>query len=279
MREIFAEEIIEKVKNAAIKSNVELSKEMLTALKNGIKEEESDIGKEILSCLIENAEIAKRERIPICQDTGIVTIFVEIGQEVYIRGGSLYSALEEGIRKGYKEGYLRKSVCHPITRKNTNDNTPIITHIDIVPGSKLIIWIMPKGGGAENVSKLYMLLPTDTWNEIKAKILDTIKLAGASACPPIIVGIGIGGNFETAPLLAKKALLRPVGSRNNNLELDNIERELLRDINNTGIGPQGLGGRVTALAVHINTMPCHIASLPLAINIQCHANRWIKIEI
>jgi len=279
VRHINTKEIIKKVREALIKVNIELSDNMISALKEAMDKEESEIGKEVIYNLIKNAEIAKKERIPICQDTGIVTIFVEMGQEISITNGNFYEALEEGVRQGYNEGHLRKSVCHPITRENTKDNTPPIIHTDIVSGDGLTIWIMPKGGGAENMSRLYMLTPTECWRVIKKKVIETIKDVGASACPPLIIGVGIGGNFETAPLLAKKALLRSVGSENSDPDLANMEMELLNEINKLGIGPQGLGGRVTALAVHINMMPCHIASLPLAINIQCHANRCVKIEL
>ncbi len=279
MRYIDTEQITKRVKEAVVRANVELDNNMISALKDALNREESEIGREVIHELIKNAEIARREGIPMCQDTGIATIFVRIGQEVSITGGNLYDALEEGVRQGYNEGYLRKSVCHPLTRENTKDNTPPIIHTDIVSGDVLTIWIMPKGGGAENVSRLYMLNPTDSWGIIKEKIIETIKEAGGKACPPLIIGVGIGGNFETAPLLAKKSLLRSVGSKNSDPDLADMEMELLKEINKLGIGPQGLGGRITALAVHINMMPCHIASLPVAINIQCNANRSIKIDL
>ena len=279
MRYIDTEQITKRVKEAVVRANVELDDNMISALKDALNREESEIGREVIHELIKNAEIARREGIPMCQDTGIATIFVRIGQEVSITGGNLYDALEEGVRQGYNEGYLRKSVCHPLTRENTKDNTPPIIHTDIVSGDVLTIWIMPKGGGAENVSRLYMLNPTESWGVIKEKIIETIKEAGGKACPPLIIGVGIGGNFETAPLLAKKSLLRSVGSKNSDPDLADMEMELLKEINKLGIGPQGLGGRITALAVHINMMPCHIASLPVAINIQCNANRSIKIDL
>ncbi len=279
MRYIDTEQITKRVKEAVVRANVELDDNMISALKDALNREESEIGREVIHELIKNAEIARREGIPMCQDTGIATIFVRIGQEVSITGGNLYDALEEGVRQGYNEGYLRKSVCHPLTRENTKDNTPPIIHTDIVSGDVLTIWIMPKGGGAENVSRLYMLNPTESWGIIKEKIIETIKEAGGKACPPLIIGVGIGGNFETAPLLAKKSLLRSVGSKNSDPDLADMEMELLKEINKLGIGPQGLGGRITALAVHINMMPCHIASLPVAINIQCNANRSIKIDL
>ncbi|RLB12819.1 MAG: fumarate hydratase [Deltaproteobacteria bacterium] len=279
VRYIDTEQITKRVKEAVVRANVELDDNMISALKDALNREESEIGREVIHELIKNAEIARREGIPMCQDTGIATIFVRIGQEVSITGGNLYDALEEGVRQGYNEGYLRKSVCHPLTRENTKDNTPPIIHTDIVSGDVLTIWIMPKGGGAENVSRLYMLNPTESWGVIKEKIIETIKEAGGKACPPLIIGVGIGGNFETAPLLAKKSLLRSVGSKNSDPDLADMEMELLKEINKLGIGPQGLGGRITALAVHINMMPCHIASLPVAINIQCNANRSIKIDL
>ncbi len=279
MRYISAEEIVNKVKEAVITANTKLSEDMKQMLRKAIEREESKIGKQILHQLLKNAEIAEKEKIPMCQDTGIVNIIIEMGQEVVIKDGVLVDALKEGVKKGYTEGYLRKSVCHPITRQNTMDNTPPVVHVEIVPGDKFTLWIFPKGGGAENKSRLYMLLPTDGWEEIKKKVVETVLQAGASACPPLIVGVGIGGNFETAPLLAKKALLRPLGSKNDDPQIAEMEQELLEEINNTGIGPQGMGGRITAFAVHINMMPCHIASLPVAINLQCHSHRVIKIDL
>jgi fumarate hydratase subunit alpha len=212
-----------------------------------------------------------------CQDTGLAVIFAELGQEVSIVGGDFESALEDGIRQGYKEGFLRKSVCHPFTRKNTGDNTPIIVHLDIVPGDKLKVWVVPKGGGSENMSQLFMLPPAAGWPGVKEKVVKTVVQAGPNPCPPTILGVGIGGNFELSALLAKKALLRPLGTSNPDTELGEMEEELLSAINKTGIGPQGLGGRVTSLAVHVLMKPCHIASLPLAVNIQCHASRHLEI--
>ena len=279
MRYISAEKIVNKVKEAVITANIELSEDMNQMLKKAVEKEESEIGKQILYQLIRNAEIAKKERIPMCQDTGIVNVIIEMGQEVVVKDGYLMDAIKEGVKRGYTEGYLRKSVCHPITRQNTMDNTPPIVHVEIVPGDKFTLWIFPKGGGAENKSRLYMLLPTDGWEGIKNKVIETVIQAGASACPPLIVGVGIGGNFETAPFLAKKALLRPLNSKNSDPQIAKIEQELLEEINKTGIGPQGMGGRITAFAVHINMMPCHIASLPVAVNIQCHSHRVIKIEL
>jgi fumarate hydratase subunit alpha len=229
--------------------------------------------------LIENAKIAKEERIPICQDTGVAVIFAELGQDVAIVGGDFRSALEEGVREGYKEGYLRKSLCHPFTRKNTGDNTPIVLHLDMVPGETLKIWLVPKGGGSENMSRLFMLPPSAGWPGVKETVVNTVREAGPNPCPPTIVGIGIGGNFEKSALLAKKSLLRPLGTPNPDPEQRQMEEELLHEINKTGVGPQGLGGRITSLGVHILMMPCHIASLPLAINIQCHASRHLAITL
>jgi fumarate hydratase subunit alpha len=279
MRQISAQTIIDAVKGAAIRANFELGQDVVRAFQEASRSEESQIGKEILGQLIENAKIAKEERIPICQDTGLVVIFAELGQEVRIVGGDFQAALEEGVRQGYREGFLRKSVCHPFTRKNTGDNTPVITHVDVVPGEHLQIWMVPKGGGSENMSRLFMLPPSAGWSGVKERVVKTVVEAGPNPCPPTIVGVGIGGNFEQSAILAKKALLRPLGIPNADPELCHMEEELLWEINATGVGPQGLGGRVTSLAVHILMMPCHIASLPLAINIQCHANRHLKMVL
>ncbi len=279
MREVTTRSIISEVRDAAIRANYELGKDVVRAFEDALKREESPVGKEILGQLIENAVIARKEKVPICQDTGVAVIFVELGQGVSIVGGDLKAALEEGIRQGYREGFLRKSVCHPFDRKNTRDNTPIIVHFDLVPGDELKIWVVPKGGGSENMSQLFMLPPSAGWAGIKEKVVETVEGAGPNPCPPTIVGVGIGGNFEQAALMAKKALLRPLGTQNQDPKLAEMEKELLKEINKTGVGPQGLGGRVTSLAVHILMMPCHIASLPLAINIQCHASRHVEIVL
>jgi len=277
MRQIAVETIIRAVKESVIRANLELGQDVLDAFQQGLESEESPVGKEILGRLIENARIAKEERIPICQDTGLAVIFAELGQEVSISGGDFNKAIEEGVRQGYEEGYLRKSVCHPFTRKNTGDNTPIIVHLDLVPGDALKLWVVPKGGGSENMSRLFMLPPSAGWPGIKERVVQTVVEAGPNPCPPTIVGVGIGGNFERCALLAKKALLRPLGSRNPDHSLQQMEEELLFEINKTGVGPQGLGGRVTSLGVHLLMMDCHIASLPLAVNIQCHASRHLEI--
>ncbi len=277
MRQISALAIVEAVRDAAIRANLELGEDVRSAIKRAQKAEESLVGKEILGLLLENADIAKKERIPLCQDTGVAVVFAEVGQGVQIVDGDLKSSLEKGIRQGYKNGYLRKSVCHPFTRKNTGDNTPIITHLDIVPGDTLKVWVVPKGGGSENMSRLFMLPPSAGWPGVKEKVVETVEKGGPNPCPPTIVGVGIGGNFEQSALLSKRALLRSLGTANPDPELRDMEAELLREINKTGVGPQGLGGRITSFAVHILMMPCHIASLPLAINIQCHASRHEEI--
>jgi fumarate hydratase subunit alpha len=279
MRQISTQKIIEAIKDSAIQANYELGEDVVQALKDSLNNEESPVGKDVLAQLIENAQIAREERIPICQDTGVAVIFAELGQEVHIIGGDFRSALEEGIKQGYWEGYLRKSMCHPFTRKNTGDNTPIIVHIDVVPGDKLTIWVVPKGGGSENMSRLFMLQPSEGWAGVRDRVVQTVVEAGPNPCPPTIVGVGIGGNFEQSALLSKKALLRPLGTSNPDPEQSQMEDELLEEINKSGVGPQGLGGRVTSFAVHVLMMPCHIASLPLAVNIQCHVSRHVEVVL
>jgi len=279
MREVSTQRIIDEVRDLAIRANHELGDDVLQAFTDALAYEESPVGRDILGQLMENAAIAREERTPICQDTGVAVVFVELGQEVLIVDGDLKTALEEGIRQGYKDGFLRKSVCHPFTRENTGDNTPIIIHFDVVPGDRLRVWVVPKGGGSENMSQLFMLPPSAGWAGIKEKVVKTVKDAGPNPCPPTMLGVGIGGNFEKTALMAKKALLRPLGSKNQDSDLAEKEKELLTEINKSGIGPQGLGGRVTSFAVHILMMPCHIASLPLAVNIQCHASRHLEVVL
>lgn len=279
MRQISTKVITAAVKEAAVRANYELGSDVTDAFRAALEKEQSPVGKEIINKLIENAEIARRERIPICQDTGLAIIFAEIGQDVNIVGGSFRDAVEQGIREGYKEGYLRKSVCDPFTRKNTGDNTPVIIHLELVPGERLTLWVVPKGGGSENMSRLFMLPPSAGWKGIKEKVLQTVLEAGPNPCPPTIIGVGIGGNFEESAILAKKSLLRHLGAPNPDPELASKEQELIEEINKTGVGPQGLGGRITSLAVHMLVMPCHIASLPLAVNIQCHASRHEEIAL
>ena len=273
MRQIEAEEITRAVKEAAIAANYDLGEDLLAALKRGEREEESPSGREIFRQLLENARIACQEQIPLCQDCGLAVVFVELGQEVQITGGDFEQAIQEGVRQGYGEGFLRKSLCHPLTRANTGDNTPAVIHTEIVPGDRLKITVVPKGGGSENMSRVFMLKPAEGVDGIIDRVVTTVREAGANPCPPIIVGVGIGGTFERAALLAKKALLREVGSPNPKPELAALEKALLQEVNDLGIGPQGLGGRITALAVHVLMQPCHIASLPVAVNIQCHASR------
>ena len=273
MREINVNLITEKVRELCIEANTDLGEDVLQTFDRAMEREESPLGVEILKELKENARIAKEEKVAICQDTGFAVIFLELGQEVHLSGGDLKEAIYEGVRQGYRDGYLRKSICHPFSRANTGDNTPAIIHTEIVPGDKVKITVAPKGGGSENMSRVVMLTPSDGIEGIKRYVVQRVKESGSNPCPPTIVGVGIGGTFEQAALLAKKSLLRPLGSRNQDPELDRLESTILAEINKLGIGPQGLGGRTTSLAVHILMMPCHIASLPLAVNIQCHAQR------
>jgi fumarate hydratase subunit alpha len=277
MREINVRDITAAVKQAAMEANYKLGEDMLHAFERGLKEEESPAGREVFRLLLENARIARDQMVPICQDCGLAVIFIELGQEVHLVGGDLHEAIQEGVRQGYQEGYLRKSMCNPLTRKNTGDNTPAVIYTTLVPGDGLKLMVVPKGGGSENMSRVHMLRPAAGLAGIKEKIVETMREAGANVCPPAIVGLGIGGTFEQAALLAKKALLREVGTKNPDPELAALEAEFLTLVNNIGIGPAGLGGRFTALAVHLNLMPCHIASLPLAINIQCHASRHKEV--
>jgi fumarate hydratase subunit alpha len=279
MREIEVTQVTQAVKAAAIAANYEAGADLLAALAKGAELEESLTGKEIFRHLLENARIALEERIPMCQDCGLAVIFAEVGQDVHLVGGSFEAAIQEGVRQGYSEGHLRKSLCHPLTRVNTGDNTPAVIHTEIVPGDRLKLTVVPKGGGSENMSRLYMLKPADGLAGIKEKVVVTVEEAGPNPCPPIIVGVGIGGTFERAALLAKKSLLREVGQANPDPELADLERQLLEEVNHLGIGPQGLGGRITALAVHILMQPCHIASLPVAVNIQCHASRHKEVVL
>ncbi len=279
MREINVKLMTEKVRDLCIRANTDLGEDMLQAFDRAMKTEESPLGIEILKELKENARIGKEESVPICQDTGFAVVFVELGQDVHLVGGNLNEAIEEGVRQGYQDGYLRKSICHPFTRANTGDNTPAIIHTEVVSGDKIRLIVAPKGGGSENMSRVVMLTPSEGVEGIKRYVVQRVRESGSNPCPPTIVGVGIGGTFERAALLAKKSLLRPIGSKNPDPELDRLESEILTEINRLGIGPQGLGGRTTSLAVHILLMPCHIASFPLAVNIQCHAQRHKEIVI
>lgn len=273
MREIDVGVITETVKGLCMEANFDLGQDVLDAFERAKAEEESPAGVEILGQLEENASIATQEKVAICQDTGIAVVFVEMGQDVHLVGGDLNDAINEGVRQGYRDGYLRKSLCHPFTRANTGDNTPAVIHIRIVPGDKVKLTVAPKGGGSENMSRVTMLTPAAGKEGIVEYVVQRVRESGSNPCPPTIIGVGIGGTFENAALLAKEALLRPLGRENPDPELASLEGEILNRINKLGIGPQGLGGRTTSLAVHINMMPCHIASLPLGVNIQCHAQR------
>ncbi len=261
-------------------ANYRLSPDMCRALEEARKAEESPLGRQILGQLEENLEIAQKEEIPICQDTGMAVIFMEIGQEVHFVGGNLEEAIQEGVRCGYRDGYLRKSVVKdPILRENTKDNTPGVIHYFIVPGDRVKITVAPKGFGSENMSRIFMLKPADGMEGVKNAVLTAVKDAGPNACPPMVVGVGIGGTFEKCALLAKQALTRPAGEHSPVGYVKEMEEELLERINRTGIGPGGLGGSVTAFAVNINTYPTHIAGLPVAVNICCHVNRHAVREI
>jgi len=274
MRQINTEEITDTVEKICIDANYNLGDDLVVSLQNALNEEESPLGKEVIAQILENAEIGKSEQVPVCQDTGFAVVFVEIGQEVIIEGQSLQEAINEGVRRGYKNGYLRKSIVKsPLDRVNTGDNTPAVIHTDIVPGDKLKITFIAKGGGCENMSRTAMLTPAQGRNGVIDFVVNTVKDAGANPCPPIIVGVGLGGTFEYVTLLSKKAILRPVGSHNKDSNTANLEADLLEEINKLGIGPQGFGGKITALAVHVETYPCHIASLPVAVNIECHSHR------
>lgn len=280
MRIIDVKEITENIKEMCIEANHVLAPDMRCALKNAKEQEKAPLGKQILSQLEENLYIAETDMIPICQDTGMAVIFLEIGQDVHFQGGSLEEAVNEGVRRGYCEGYLRKSVVKdPLIRENTNDNTPAVIHYEIVPGDKVKITVAPKGFGSENMSRVFMMKPADGIEGVKNAVLTAVKDAGPNACPPMVVGVGIGGTFEKCALMAKRALTRPVDVRSEIPYVREMEEELLEKINCSGIGPAGLGGTVTALAVNINTYPTHIAGLPVAVNICCHVNRHVVREM
>jgi fumarate hydratase subunit alpha len=280
MREIKTDAVIETVMQLCMDANYFLCTDILNALKNGMEREESDIGKGILEQLVENADLARSRRMAMCQDTGMAVVFVEIGQDAHITGGSLEQAINEGVRRGYREGFLRKSVVRdPIERINTGDNTPAVIHYEIVEGDRLHITVAPKGFGSENMSGLKMLKPSDGIEGVKKFILDTVEQAGPNPCPPIVVGVGIGGTMEKAAILSKRALLRPLDQRSTVPYVRELEAELLDRINKLGIGPAGLGGRVTALSIGIEVYPTHIAGLPVAVNISCHATRHAEAEL
>lgn len=274
MRTINTDEIIQTVKEMCIEANLKLSEDMEQAVRNAAEEEDSVLGRQILSQLCENLDIAAEDQIPICQDTGMAVFFINVGQDVHVEGMNLTDAVNEGVRQGYTEGYLRKSVVRdPLIRENTKDNTPAIIHYDIVPGENIEITIAPKGFGSENMSRVFMLKPADGIEGVKEKILEAVRDAGPNACPPMVVGVGIGGTFEKCALMAKHALTRNLEEESPVAYVRDLEKEMLEKINGLGIGPGGLGGRVTAMAVNIETYPTHIAGLPLAVNICCHVNR------
>lgn len=280
MKEINVSKITEVVKNMCIDANYYLTHDVKEKIESAYKQEKWPMAKEILEKILTNIDIAKKEEMPICQDTGMACVFIEIGQDVHIIGGNLKDAINEGIRQGYNEGFLRKSVVKdPLDRINTMDNTPAIIYYDIVEGDKLKIKVAPKGFGSENMSQLKMLKPADGLEGIKDFVLKVVKEAGPNPCPPIVVGVGIGGTFDKAANLAKKALVRPLNEKNNNEFYANLEKELLKEVNELGIGPQGFGGKTTALAVNIETYPTHIAGLPVAVNINCHVTRHAEIEL
>lgn len=278
MREISTQQIIQAVKKLCINANCILNDDVYCAIKNAKQSEISPIGQELLEQLIQNADIAKKQYIPICQDTGMTVIFIKLGQDVHIKGGLLNDAIHEGVRQGYQEGFLRKSIVEdPFLRINTNDNTPAIIHYEIVEGEQFEITVAPKGFGSENMSRLYMLKPSDGIEGAKKVILQTVEEAGPNPCPPMIVGVGCGGDFEMSAFLAKKALLRPVGIHSPKEHIKQMEIELLEKMNQMGIGPQGLGGKATVLGVNVETYPTHIAGLPVAVNISCHVTRHAQI--
>ena len=274
MKEIHFNDIADRIAQMCIDAACNLDEDILSALDRAIEIEKSHLGLEVLNQLKKNAEIARNENLPVCQDTGMAIFFVEYGEDVKIKGGLLNDAINEGVRQGYKKGYLRKSIVNdPLTRRNTQDNTPAIIHTELVAGNNLKINLKIVGAGCENMSKIKMLKPTEGIEGIKSFVIDTVKKGGINACPPLIVGIGLGGNFEMCAILAKKSLMRPIGQPNKKMEIASLEEDILKDINKLGIGPAGFGGKVTALSVHIEIHPCHIASLPVAVNLNCHASR------
>jgi fumarate hydratase subunit alpha len=279
MRIVNADDIKAKVAQMCIDANRYLPQDVLKRLDECAAKETSPTAIEIFRQLRDNAALAADRGLPLCQDCGLAVFFVEIGEDVRIEGGGLKEAITEGMVRGYKDGYLRKSLCDPFTRKNTGTNAPAIIHIDLIPGDRLKIWVMAKGGGSENMSRVVLLAPAEGWAGIKKFVVNRVAEAGSNPCPPVIVGVGIGGNFETAPIMAKKALLRPLGEPHPDPAIAKLEAELLEAINQLGIGPMGLGGETTCLDVKIDVAPCHLASLPLAVNIQCHSARHKEVEL
>jgi len=280
MRDIHTSAIVDAVKKLCMDANLDLEPDMLRAFDRALTTERSPAGRQVLQTLKQNAEMARTQRIPYCQDTGFVVCFVELGQDAHVTGGALDAAIDEGVRQGYTEGYLRASIVRsPFDRVNTGDNTPAVIHVDVVPGATLKLMLMAKGGGCENRSKYRMLTPAEGTSGVKEWILECVRTAGPDACPPLILGVGIGGTFEKAALLSKKALFRELGSPNPDPVVDALEKELLDRANRLGIGPQGYGGDTTAFGIHILTYPCHITSLPVAVTIECHAHRHKEVTL
>ena len=273
VREISAEDITRTVRRLCIEANTVLGEDVIEAYTKGLEREESPVGRDALRQLLENARIAQEEGLPLCQDTGLAVVFVEMGQDIHIVNGDLNDAIHEGVRQGYRDGYLRASSLDPLTRKNFGDNTPAIIHVEMVSGDRFKLSVAPKGFGSENMSRVVLFPPAVGIEGIKKYVVQRVEESGPNPCPPVIVGVGIGGTFEKAALIAKKSLFRPLGQRHPNPEIAQLEVELLEEINQLGIGPLGLGGRVTALDVHVETYPTHIASIPVAVNIQCHCDR------
>ncbi len=279
MRTVKSSDIADQVAEMVVRGNRVLPPDVLTAISRAKEKESSPSGREILGQLEENAALARESGLPLCQDTGMAIFFVELGEQCRVEGASLREAITKGMVRGYQDGLLRKSMCHPLTRKNTGDNTPAVIHLDFVDGDGLKIFFMAKGGGSENMSRVTMLSPAQGWKGIKDFVLGRVAEAGPNPCPPTMLGIGIGGSFELAPKLAKQALLRPLDQPHPDPEIARMEQELLKEINGLGIGPMGLGGDTTCLGVRINMAPCHIASLPLAVNVQCHSARHEEVEL
>ncbi len=280
MRDIHVTAVTDAVKKLCMEANWNLEPDMLRAFDRALATERSPAGKQVLQILKDNAEMARTKRIPYCQDTGFAIVFVELGQDVHVTGGTLYDAINAGVGQGYTEGYLRASIVRsPFDRVNTKDNTPAVTHVELVPGATMKIQIMTKGGGCENRSKYKMLTPAEGIQGVKDWVIECVKMAGPDACPPLVLGVGIGGTFEKAAILSKKALFRELGSPNPDPEIDKLEKELLDTANRLGIGPQGYGGDTTALGIQILTYPCHITSLPVAVTIECHAHRHKEVTL
>lgn len=273
MREIQSAEITKTIRRLCIEANTLLEEDVVAAYKRGLEIEESPVGKDLFRQLLDNAKIAREEGIALCQDTGLAVVFVELGQDVHVVNGDLNEAIHEGVRQGYRDGYLRASSLHPLSRKNFGDNTPAIIHVEIVPGNKLKLTVAPKGFGSENMSRVVLFPPAVGIDGVKKFIVQRVEESGSNPCPPVVVGVGIGGTFEKAALIAKKSLVRPLGQRHLDPAVASLEEEILEEINKLGIGPLGLGGRVTALDVHVEMYPTHIASIPVAVNIQCHCDR------